>query len=91
MKLSDYKKADEKRGAMDAKTEKALRALLKDYAGRSEDELISSIVAVAAKKRAEGTLSDGELDAFYNLIAPSVTDKQKKKLDEVMTLLKAQK
>ena len=92
MKLSDYKKTDKKKAKpIDDRTEKLLRSFLKDYEGKSEDELIASIVAVAAKKRAQGTLTDSELDAFYSMIAPSVTPEQKKKLDEVMAMLKAGK
>ena len=92
MKLSDYKITDKKDNKKpDAKTERMLRSLLKDYEGRSEDELIASIVAVAAKKREEGTLTDKELDAFYQMLLPSVTPEQKKKLDQVMTMLKGMK
>ena len=92
MKLSDYKTTDKKDVKKpDAKTERILRSLVKDYEGRSEDELIASIVAVAAKKREEGTLSDRELDAFYQMLLPSVTPDQKKKLDEVMAMLKSVK
>lgn len=92
MKLSDYKTTDKKNNKKtDAKTEKMLRSLIKDYEGRSEDELIASIVAVAAKKREEGTLTDNELDAFYRMLLPSVTPEQKKKLDQVMALLKGMK
>ena len=92
MKLSDYKTTDKKNNKKtDAKTEKILRSFLKDYEGRSEDELIASIVAVAAKKREEGTLTDNELDAFYRMLLPSVTPEQKKKLDQVMAMLKGMK
>jgi len=92
MKLSDYKTDDKTvTKKPDAKTERLLRSLVKDYEGRSEDELISSIVDVAAKKRKEGTLSDMELDAFYRMLLPSVTPQQKKKLDEVMAIIKSVK
>ena len=85
MKLSDYK---QKTGAPDDKTMKMLKTFLKGYEGKSEDELIASIVAVAAQKRKEGTLTDAELDRFYAMLAPNVTSEQRKKLDEIVAMLK---
>ena len=95
MKLSDYK-SDKKSapggsGSVDANTKKMLKAALKEFEGKSEDELIRSIVDVATKKRAEGTLTDSELDGFYQMIAPNVNAEQKRKLDLVMKMLKDMK
>jgi len=86
MKLSDY---NDKKPKTDEKTVRLLRSFLKDHEGKSEDQLIASILAVATEKRKQGTLSDGELDAFAKMIVPSLNDEQKAKLDEVIKKLKA--
>ena len=85
MKLSDYNK---KTGAPDDKTVKMLKTFLKGYEGKSEDELVASIMSVAAQKRKEGTLTDEELDRFYAMLAPNLSAEQKRKLDEIVATLK---
>ena len=89
MKLTDYKKENEKTNAKDIGDEKKkLLNALKSFEGKSEDELIKSILAVATKKRAEGTLTDGEIETFRKMIEPGLNKRQRAKLEEVVNLIK---
>ena len=87
MKLSDYK--EKKR--QNATERSLITAFLSQYEGKSEDEIVAAIVEVAKRKRREGTLSDAELDGFAAMIRPSLDEKQKSKLDEVVAMLKKKK
>lgn len=88
MKFSDYssKKKTEK---ISSDNKKLLMSLLKDYEGKSQDEIIASIIQIATEKRRNGTLSDAELDSFYSMLLPMVNAEQKKTLDSVMAKLKS--
>lgn len=87
MKLSDYstKKKQEK---MSTDNKKLLTSLLRDYEGKSQDEIVASIIQIATEKRRQGTLSDAELDNFYSMLLPMLNAEQKKMLDDVMAKLK---
>ncbi len=87
MKLSNYesKKKNEK---LTSDNKKLLKNILKDYEGKSQDEIIASIVKIAEEKRKQGTLSDKELDSFYSMLLPMVNAEQKIMLDEIITKLK---
>ena len=87
MKLSDYNEKKSKKSA----DRSILTAFFSQYEGKSEDEIIAAIVEVAKQKRREGTLSNAELDAFAAMIRPSLNEAQRKKLGEVVEMLKKKK
>ena len=60
------------------------------YEGMSESELIKAIVKEAEKNRAEGKLTNADLDGFKNLLLPMLNSSQAKKLDKIIEKLKAQ-
>lgn len=60
------------------------------YEGMSETELIKSIVKEAEKNRAEGKLTDADLDNFKSLLMPMLNSSQAKKLEKIIEKLKAQ-
>ena len=95
MKFSDYDKAnkDKYAGADDFSSfdKQKLFSLFKKFEGKSEDEIVSLILKTAENRRAEGTLSDREIDDFYNTIYPVLDEKKREKLDKIVALIKSQK
>ena len=56
--------------------------------GKSEGQLVQKIIAEAERGKREGTLTNADLDNFYNALAPMVDGFKRKKLKEVITRLK---
>ena len=56
--------------------------------GKSEGQLLRSIIAEAERGKREGTLTNADLDNFYNALSPMVDGIKRKKLKEVITRLK---
>ena len=56
--------------------------------GKSEGQLLQSIIAEAARAKRDGTLTNADLDNFYNMVSPMVDGFKRKKLKEVVTRLK---
>ena len=56
--------------------------------GKSEGQLLQNIIAEAERGKREGTLTNADLDNFYNALAPMVDGFKRKKLKEVITRLK---
>ncbi len=69
--------------------ERLLKNFVKDYEGKSQEEVISEIVTLAQKNRDAGKLSDGDLDNFYNMLVPMLDKEQVKILDGVIAKLKS--
>lgn len=65
-----------------------LTAFLKSQEGKSRDQIVAEIKAIATKSRREGKLSDGELDNFYRMLKPVLKGDQLKILDETIASLK---
>ncbi len=65
-----------------------LSALAGRFEGRSEQDIISAIIAEAEKNRRNGTLTDADLDGFENSVAPMLDRKQRAKLSRVVAYLK---
>ncbi len=59
------------------------------YNGRNEGELIREIYARAAASRRAGTLSDAEIDGFYNTFAPMLDAGKRKRLQKLLAQLKS--
>ena len=57
--------------------------------GKSERQILSTIIAEAERGKREGTLSNADLDNFYNALSPLLDGFKKKKLKEVITRLKS--
>lgn len=56
--------------------------------GKSEGQLLRSIIAEAERGKREGRLTNADLDNFYNMVAPTVDGFKRKKLKEVISKLK---
>ena len=74
-------KAD--KGVIDMVTKMA-----KQFDGKSQQELIKSVFDEAKKRKKAGTLSNAEIDGFYNMLYPMLDDKQRKMLSKIVSDLK---
>ena len=63
--------------------------LARAFAGKSEGQILSTIIAQAEQGKRDGTLTNADLDNFYNTLAPLLDGFKKKKLQQVIAKLKA--
>ena len=64
------------------------KVLSKAMAGKNEGQILHTIIAEAERGKREGTLTNADLDNFYNALAPFVDGFKRRKLKEVITRLK---
>ncbi|MDE7453070.1 MAG: hypothetical protein K2N22_01525 [Clostridia bacterium] len=64
------------------------KAVSKAMNGKSQGQLLATIIAEAERGKRNGTLTNADLDNFYNALAPLVDGFKRKKLKEVITQLK---
>lgn len=64
------------------------KILTKAMSGKSETQILHTIIAEAERGKREGTLTNADLDNFYNAVAPMLEGFKRKKLREVITRLK---
>ena len=95
MNFKDYKKnkndkneAKEAPFNLDEGAAKLLSGFLKDYEGKSYNEILTEVISVATKKRSEGTLSDAELEGFRAMLKPMLSYSQQQELDKIIDKLK---
>lgn len=56
--------------------------------GKSETQILHTIISEAERGKREGTLTNDDLDNFYNALSPMLDGLKRKKLKEVITRLK---
>ena len=64
------------------------KVLSKAMAGKNEGQILQTILAEAERGKREGTLTNADLDNFYNALALFVDGFKKRKLKEVIMRLK---
>ena len=64
------------------------KAVTRAMNGKSEGQLLHTIISEAERGKREGTLTNADLDNFYNALSPMVDGIKRKKLKEVITRLK---
>ena len=65
------------------------KILSKAMNGKSERQILGTIIAEAERGKREGTLTNADLDNFYTALSPLLDGFKKKKLKEVITRLKS--
>ena len=65
------------------------KTLSKAMNGKSQGQLLQTIIAEAERGKREGTLTNADLDNFYNALSPMLDGFKRKKLKEVITRLKS--
>lgn len=82
----------EKDGVKDEKSgtsaEELTKRMAEAYHGKSNLEMMKTILTEAEKSKRAGTLSNEEIDNFYNNFAPMLNGFQRKKLRDVVEKLK---
>lgn len=63
-------------------------AIAKAFNGRSEKDIWMTILAQAEQGKRDGTLTNADLDNFYNTVAPLVDGYKRQKLKGVIARLK---
>lgn len=57
--------------------------------GKNERQILAAILAEAERGKRAGTLSNDDIDRFYNALAPTLDGVKKRKLKEVVERLKS--
>ena len=65
------------------------KVLSKAMTGKSERQILGTIISEAERGKREGTLTNADLDNFYNALSPLLDGFKRKKLKEVITRLKS--
>ena len=78
-------------GSDDFEHDKGVK-LVKDVAssmrGKSQTEIMSAVIAEAERGKRAGTLTNADLDNFYNLMAPTLDGFKRQKLKSIIAQLK---
>ena len=76
-------------GGTDIKQAMELAATLaKTFAGKSEGQILATIISQAEQGKRDGTLTDADLDAFYAALSPFLDSFKRKKLQQLIAKLK---
>lgn len=65
------------------------KILSRAMSGKSETQILRNILSEAERGKREGTLTNADLDNFYNALAPMLDGIKKRKLAEVIKQLKS--
>ncbi len=71
-----------------ADAEELTRKIASAYNGKSNADMLKSILAEAEKSKRAGTLSNEEIEAFYRNFSPMLNGFQRKQLRSVVDKLK---
>lgn len=71
-----------------ATAEDLTRKIASAYNGRSNADMLRSILAEAEKSKRAGTLSNEEIESFYQSFSPMLDSSQRKKLRVIVEKLK---
>lgn len=88
--FKDYEteKTQEPTPEQTATAEDLTRKIASAYNGRSNADMLRSILAEAEKSKRAGTLSNEEIENFYQSFSPMLDGSQRKKLRAIVDKLK---
>lgn len=81
-------KSESKRRQEEATAEELMKKMASAYDGKSNADIWRNILSEAEKSKRAGTLTNEEIDAFYQSFAPMLDSAQKRKLQSVVEKLK---
>lgn len=81
--------ASENKAGESASAEQLGKRIAAAYNGKNNADIWKNILAEAEKSRRAGTLSDAEIDAFYQTFSPMLNSTQRKKLQSIVEKLKS--
>ena len=85
--FKDYTKTEEN-PTQTATAEDLARKIAAQYNGKSNADMLKNILAEAEKSKRAGTLSNEEIEAFYQSFSPMLDGFQRKRLRAVVDRLK---
>lgn len=71
-----------------ASAEDLTKKIAAAYNGKSNADMMRSILVEAEKSKRAGTLSNAEIDQFYQTFSPMLDNSQRKKLQAIVEKLK---
>ena len=89
-KFSDYAKNNQTKNSQNEQIKdiqiafELLNRVASNYEGASENQLLSAIMSEAKKAKANGTLSNKEIENFVATISPMLNQNQRKQLEKVI-------
>ena len=86
--FKDYAQNKTENTQSTATAEELTKKIASSYNGKSSMEMMKSILAEAEKSKRAGTLTNAEIEAFYQSFAPMLDATQKRKLRSVVEKLK---
>lgn len=85
--FKDYAKSDD-RSAETATAEELAKKIAAQYNGKSNADMLKNILLEAERSKRAGTLSNEEIEAFYQSFAPMLDGIQRKRLRALVDRLK---
>ena len=79
---------EEENSAQAASAEELTRKIISQYNGKSNADMLKNILTEAEKSKRAGTLSNEEIENFYQTFAPMLDSAQRKRLRAVIDKLK---
>ena len=86
--FKDYAQSKTENTQSTATAEELTKKIASSYNGKSSMEMMKSILAEAEKSKRAGTLSNEELENFYQTFSPMLDSAQRKRLRGVIDKLK---
>ena len=83
---SENARAEEEKVKITAET--LTKRIAAAYRGKNGQAVLADIVSSAERGKREGTLTNGEIEAFYRRFAPMLNFVQRKKLAQIVEQLK---
>ncbi len=85
---AEIAKSQEKREEESASAEELTKKIAAAYNGKSNMDMLKSILAEAEKSKRAGTLSNEEIEAFYRNFSPMLDGFQRRRLRAIVDRLK---
>ena len=72
----------------DIKDEELLDGVIGKYKDKDEDELVGELIKAARQAKEDGSFSEQSLEEFVNLVSPHLSEEQKAKLSNLISVIK---
>ena len=72
----------------DIKDEELLDGVIGKYKDKDEDELVGELIKAARKAKEDGSFSEQSLEEFFTLVSPHLSEEQKNKLSNLISVIK---
>lgn len=94
--MKDFKSYSDEHGGKNAdppkndynNTVELAKMITKAMSGKNEGQILHTIISEAERGKRDGSLTNEDLDNFYNTLYPMLDGFKRKKLKEVITRLK---